>query len=234
MGSFEDFIRYGFPGYVLISSILVATWLAGLIPTTAIDNGSLATVVGAAILIVGPLFGFLVHQVYFLYFDTFESYEKVSRPCIKILAQIFRDKISESKITETEIQRQAFMAWKLLTTNFEKELKLDALYITRLRSLRNFSHSFGAIATSSIISILVSFLIAVTHQSTHIGYAYILLGNVFLAVLFLYKRTDVSSRINEMETAIVLRDKDLFGAYMLTLHERERENEPLIRASGLK
>ena len=67
MGNFEDFIRYGFPGYTYIGTVSVAILLSGGPLAALLSDGSLATIIGAAIIVVGPLIGFLIHQIYFLW-----------------------------------------------------------------------------------------------------------------------------------------------------------------------
>jgi hypothetical protein len=161
MGTFEDFVRYGLPGYIFVASALFASAIMGLLPNNYEVYKDFADIVGAALLIIGPLIGFIIHQVYFVYFDWKESYTKPTRGCIGFIydSYIQSAKYKANSIDKNMVRAQSFIAWKFLTTNFEKDFKIDSLFINRLRNLRNYSHSFGSIVTSSIFSVVFGILI---------------------------------------------------------------------------
>jgi len=230
MGTFEDFIRYGLPGYILLGSIVSVLTLAAILPINYDIYKDFANIVGATILVVGPLIGFIIHQLYLVFFDWKESYTKLSRGCIAFIYIAFlqSDQAKTLQADENLVKDQSFIAWKFLTTNFEKDFKIDSLFINRLRSLRNYSHSFGSIATSSILSILTGAVVFALSCTKPLGIIIYFATHLVLISLFYGKRRELLRRINEMEIGIVLKHKVLFIDYMAKLTQLELDNRPIL------
>jgi hypothetical protein len=226
MGSFEDFIRYGFPGYLLIFSIIFLLAHNGII---CLDKDSLkdyATIVGAIILVIGPLVGFLIHQVYFVYFDWRESYVKTSRGCIAFIFHSFLSSkyFKKNSYTKEDVMRNCFVAWKFLTTNYEDDFKIESIFLSRLRNLRNYSHGFGAIILSSILSIGMLVLISILEFKFSYYLVIFLVFHISIFILFYSKRNELLKRITEIEVGIAMLNKSKFVKYMNMLLKLEHKN----------
>lgn len=241
MSNFEDFIRYGFPGYLLICSILTCLWMVGLLPGESTFYKDFGWIVGAFTLVFGPLIGFFIHQLYFAYFDWRESYTKVSRKCIAFIVHAFLKsdpssaELNGNSLTQPAVERLASQAWIMVTTNFEEGLKIDDLYITRLRTRRNFSHAFGSIILSSVIAVLTGIAIFLI-----VGGVVKLSGIIYFSVhfllilLFIKKRREIMSSINDYELGIALLWKDHFIEYISKLARLEEENKEVLKLIGWK
>lgn len=230
MGNFEDFIRYGLPGYIFLISLLFAL---GNMPFIRIDLDLIknyASIIGTTLLIMGPLVGFLIHQVYFIYFDRKESYNKLSRNCIQMIYVSYLESgFFKPDMNIEQVEKNSFVAWKFLSTNFDANFKIESLFLSRLRSSRNYSHAFGAILTSIIIAFCV--IVASIVSSFHITDILIILVVCLLGVfwIFLYKRRELMARIEEMETGIVLLNLEAFTQYTNRLIELEAKHTQRIK-----
>jgi len=226
MGNFEDFLRYGLPGYIFIASIISVLMVLGILPFDINFYKDFLTIIGVSLIIIGPLVGFIIHQIYFVYFDFRESYTKPTRGCIALIYNFFLKSTKyKSNIDNKLILKQSFVTWKFLTTNFEKDFKIDDLFIRRLRNLRNYSHSFGSIVTSSIISVLAGLsLIIIKWQGNCLFLLIFLLTHILVFVLFYTKRRELIERIDELEVGIVILNKDIFIGYLDRLINLELEN----------
>ena len=226
MGSFEDFIRYAFPGYSLLASMMICLSVVGIIPYDADLYKNFGGIIGAFALIIGPLVGFLVHQLYFIYFDLYESYTKTSRKCLGFITQAFltSNRQEDLKLSEKYIERLASLSWTLLTTNFIKGFEIDPLYLTRLRSVRNYTHAFGAIILSSSIAILVGLSICIFSDRCWILFFILyFVIHLLIIMLFLFKRRDVMMRVDDFELGIALLWKDYFVIAISELATLERK-----------
>jgi hypothetical protein len=85
MANFMEFIRYGLPGYLFLASIVFALFRRQVLPTEYKFYNDFGTIIGASVIVIGPFFGFIIHQLYFTYFDFKESYTKLTRGCLKML-----------------------------------------------------------------------------------------------------------------------------------------------------
>lgn len=231
MGTFDDFVRYGLPGYIFIISVLFCLAIVGALPDNYDFYKAFAGVAGVVALVVGPLIGFIIHQVYFTYFDWKESYTKLTRKCILFIFNAFinSDKCQQNPIDENLIKKLSFITWKFLTTNFEKDFKIDNLFIRRLRSLRNFSHSFGSIITSSILSMFSGIVIlAIGHFGKPLYIIIFFIVHFLLIALFYTKRKEILSRIDDLEIGMVLLRKTKFVDYLDNLIRLETENKDIL------
>ena len=232
MGSFQEFVRYALPGYMFVGSVLFCLAIAGVLPADYQAYERFAGIVGATILVVGPLLGFIIHQIYFVYFDWRESYTKLTRGCIAFIFNAFleSDTYKENPVDKTLVRDQSFVAWKFLTTNFQDDFKIDELFITRLRSLRNFSHSFGSIILSSILSLLSATAVWIPAFRRPSPICLFFGLHLLLISLFYSKRREVLHRINELEVGIVLLNKQVFIDYLEKLMRLECENKKILSA----
>lgn len=235
MGSFEDFVRYAFPGYSLLASVMICLLVVGIIPYDVSLYKDFGGIVGALALIIGPLVGFVVHQLYFIYFDWCESYTKTSRKCLGFIARAFltSERQEDIELSEKSIERLASLAWTLLTTNFIKGFVIDPLYLTRLRSVRNYTHAFGAIILSSIMAMLIGagiFLFSDGFWSLFVALYFVV--HLSFIGLFLYKRSDVMMRVDDFELGIALLWKDHFVVAISELAAIERKAGDALRTIG--
>jgi hypothetical protein len=231
MESFQDFIRYGLPGYIFIGSILFCLFITGGLPQEKAFYDTFATIAGTIGLVIGPLIGFIIHQIYLTYFDWKESYTKLTRKCINVIYQsyllsdFFKTKLADRSL----VQRLASTTWIVLTTNFEDDFKVDSLYIERLRSLRNFSHSFGAIVTSCFLSFVVTLTILLcSHLAGFLSVLVLWIALLGLALLFYLKRKELMARIDDFEVNIVLLRKSRFVEYLHDLLNVTLENKNIL------
>ena len=217
MGSFNDFIRYGLPGYLLLLTVLLLCLCLGLISNDPETYKDYVGILVAMLLIIGPLIGFLIHQIYFVYFDWRESYTKPSRGCIGLMIQLFMDANPQEKINKSVLQKYSFLTWKFLTTNYEDSFKVDDLFIKRLRSLRNYSHSFGSIIATNIFCLFLCF-ISLCLAKNNIGEIFIVaIFHILIFLLFFSKRQEIKRRLDELEITMIALDPDLFVTYMSKL-----------------
>ncbi len=235
MSTFEDFIRYAFPGYALLASMIICLLIVGIFPGDASIYKDFGGIMGALTIIIGPLVGFVVHQLYFFYFDWCESYTKTSRKCLGFISQAFlsSERKEYRELSEKSLERLTSFAWTLLTTNFIKGFEIDPLYLTRLRSVRNYTHAFGAIILSSVIAMLVGtgiFLFSDGLWTLFVGLYYVV--HLFIVTLFLHKRRDVMMRVDDFELGIALLWKDQFVIAISELAELERKAGDALRAVG--
>lgn len=235
MGPFEEFVRYAFPGYALIASVVACLWIVGLLPENVDFYKNFGGIGGAFALVVGPLVGFVIHQIYFIYFDWSESYTKITRKAISFIVHAYlRSKKQEEESLDLKTsERLASQAWILLTTNFRKEFAIDPLYIQRLRSVRNYSHAFGTIIFSSLLAVLIGVAIFVLIDGVTLrsGSIYFLV-HLALIALFVHKRRDVMARVDDFELGIALQWKEHFLALILELAELEREEKDVLKLIG--
>lgn len=212
MNDIRDFIRYGFPGYVVLGA---AFWALRNANAHIASNQFLKahdTTASLLLLIAGPFVGFLVHQIYFVYFDWTESYDKVRRPCLRILADWYSAK--SSPLDDRRASRLAYVAWKFLMTNMTTEARISETFLRRLSDLHNYAHSFGAIVTSALLGLLIGAGSAAYHLPTLVsGVAYFvpLLG---IVLLFWHKRRDVVMRADIFERAAILEHRPAFMEFM--------------------
>jgi len=239
MSNFENFIRYGFPGYLLIASILVSLWMVGVLPSEISFYKDFGGIIGAFTLVIGPLIGFFIHQLYFAYFDWRESYTKVSRKCIAFIVNAYinsdrnSSEINENPLTRRVIERLASQSWIMLTTNFEKDMKIDDLYITRLRTRRNFSHAFGGIILSSVIAIFFGTAIFLIVKGPEKWWIINYIGvHLLIIILFFVKRREIMSSIEDYELGIALLWRDYFISYISKLARLEKENKDILILIG--
>ncbi len=194
-------------------------------------------IVGAFALVIGPLIGFLIHQLYFTYFDWRESYTKVSRKCIAFIVHAYlnSDEFEKNPLNHSVLERLASQSWIMLTTNFEKQMTIDDLYITRLRTRRNFSHAFGSIILSSTFAVLfgIAILLIVDRAVNWSGINYFVI-HFLLIILFLKKRREIMSSIDDYELGIDLLWKDHFINYIQRLARLEQENREIFRLIGIE
>lgn len=214
MGNFDDFIRYGLPGYILLLTLFFLSMFVGIITSDLTRYKEYLVIIGATVLIIGPLIGFIIHQIYFLYFDWRESYTKPSRGCIGIMIKVFEENNPQKGFDAKTLQKYAFLTWKFLTTNYEKDFKIDDLFIKRLRSLRNYSHSFGGIITSNIISVFLCTLALFFNLNSYRELVILVISHLAIFILFYVKRKEINTRLDELEITIVALSPKLFVDYM--------------------
>lgn len=220
MNDIRDFIRYGFPGYMLLGAAVAALRNAD---ARIVSNEFLEahdTTASLLLLIAGPFVGFLVHQIYFVYFDWTESYDKVRRPCLRILAD-WHSASSSTPLDDGRASRLAYVAWKFLMTNMTVEARISETFLRRLSDLHNYAHSFGAIVTSALLGAVVGAASAAYRLPT-LGWAFAyfvpLLG---ITVLFWHKRRDVVMRADIFERAAILEHRPAFMEFMDRIERAE-------------
>lgn len=245
MANFMEFIRYGLPGYIFVTSLVYAVWIRGGLPGDSAFYNNFGTIIGAGLLVVGPLVGFIIHQLYFVYFDFEESYTQLSRGCLKTLFD-FHKATDAAKYTQKAagktLRKSCYVAWKLLMTGMDETFKVSPVFLSRLTSLRNYSHSFGGIILSSLLSI-AGFIVIAQRQVPIISkrtiWFYIL--HLLLILLFVFKRREIGARIHELETGIMkLRIVEFSGfittltstAEVMALRDRLQANTPLSSGGG--
>ena len=238
MANFMEFIRYGLPGYLFLASILFGLWRRGALPDDATFYNNFGTILGAALIVVGPLVGFIVHQLYFLYFDITESYIKLSRGCLNLIFKSYMAENGEKVNTEDDrrtLRKECYTAWKFLTTGIDEKFKVSSTFLNRLTSLRNYSHSFGGILASSLLSLITYFLLVSGFGSINSWETYWFVGfHLFILVLFGYKRRELLCKINELETGIVvLRSKEFTEFVKNLIGQKKMLNQAPVSASDV-
>lgn len=213
MGTIIDLIRYGFAGYLLITTLIVSLYRINYLPINSDFYKNFGGIIGATILIVGPILGFVIHQIYFVYFEKTESYVKLTRKCLKTLYN-YHLKSHEVEISETDrvlAKKACYLVWKYMMTGMMGDLKVSDVILSRLTSLRNYSHAFGAIVTSGIISIVIYIVIAITlFESLKWNDLIVFVSLIFIVALFGYQRQGLIQRIEEIEDGIMKLEIDRF------------------------
>lgn len=234
MANFMEFIRYGLPGYLFLASLVFALIRRQVLPTDYKFYNDFGTIMGAALLVIGPLFGFIIHQIYFVYFDLKESYTKLTRGCLKMLFDYYLNSHQEFANTKNErrqLGNACYVAWKFLMTGMDESVKVSTIFLTRLTSLRNYSHAFGGIVTASLLSLGV-YIILLWGQGPlgdSVSYFFVAI-HAFVLLLFVYKRHELSSRISELENGIMKLRVTEFSSFL----ERLVEQKTTFEAIGAK
>lgn len=214
-----EFIRYGLPGYLFLASIVFALFRRGVLPADYKFYNDFGTIIGASLIVIGPLFGFIIHQLYFVYFDLKESYTKLTRGCLKMLFDYYLNnkhrEFAKTKKGRKQLGKACYVTWKFLMTGMDEAFKVSSVFLTRLTSLRNYSHAFGGIITASLLS-LATYILLGWRQGTLRGpSSYIFFSiHAFVLILFGYKRHELSSKIVELENGIMTVRLVEFGSFL--------------------
>ncbi len=207
MANFMEFIRYGLPGYLFLASLVFALLRRQALPTDYKFYNDFGTIIGASLIVIGPLFGFIIHQLYFMYFDLKESYTKLSRGCLRMLFDYYltrHEGVATTKNQRNELGKACYVVWKFLMTGMDETFKVSSVFLSRLTSLRNYSHAFGGIITASLLSLSVYIFMVWGRASLFTTASLSFLAiHTFVLLLFGFKRHELSSRLDELENGIM-------------------------------
>lgn len=233
MANFLEFIRYGLPGYIFLSSLVFALYQSHMLPPDRQFYSDYGTIIGACLLVVGPLVGFVIHQIYFIYFDSKESYTSLKRGCLNILYDNYVEKQKINIATEEQLAKACYVTWKFLMTGMDENFKISSTFLNRLTSLRNYSHSFGGIITSSLFSVIVYFYIIIsTNHDMDLKDNIFVFIQLCLLILFMYKRREINTRIDEFERGIMVIRLNEFVHYLETLINQRLNFDPTYKITS--
>jgi len=209
MNTVFEFIRYGFPGYITLGTISYQAVKLDLLPSQKSTMEQLSTVFGASFLIVGPIIGFIIHQIYFAYFEKSESYTNENRACVKTLYEHCKSRHPDVK-SET-LLRYCYLSWKYIMIGAIKKIEVPTILLNRLGGMRNYTHAFGAIITSLVIAILLIFIGATISKSFTLVDASILAFFCVILIVFSVQRSQLMARLNSLEDGYMRFNIDIFS-----------------------
>lgn len=234
MGNIFELIRYGFAGYLFLATIIVSFYRIEILPQGKSFYAEWGNIIGATLLVIGPIIGFVIHQIYFVWFERTETYTDIKRGSLKILYDNYlkRKGNSLSETDKDKVKKSCYLAWKYLLTGMMGDAKTSDIFLSRLSNLRNYSHAFGAIVTSGIISFVTyAILILFNICSHHLSWIDIIipLSTVIVMVLFGYQRHGLIERIEELEIGIMKLQIEKFTTALEEIIILEKKFDPTLQ-----
>lgn len=227
MANFAELIRYGFPGYLVVAAAVASLMTTGTVKLEFDGSSSTPEILASLlVLAIGPFVGYLVHQVYFFAFDTFESYDKTRRSCVKAISRLCESEVpGGSDLSEAERERLAYASWKFVMTNMmPDEATISEVFLRRLSSLHEYQHAFGAILLSSGIAAIAVFPAVRSSATPWSLDVAVYMSLAFTIAMFWVKRREVSARADLFERVAVIQHKAAFQEFMTLI---------LLRNSGV-
>jgi hypothetical protein len=199
----EELIWFSMPGAVFVAAV-VALW------PEAVDTDPKAIL----LVILVPLAGFVLHQLYRLLFEWTGGYARKSRSVIHYI----KDKLAPQKGVELEELREAFMVWELTFYGDE----FPAAFRSHDRRAWHYILSFWSIALSGIIASLLGALWCCfkSCSALHLGVA---LSGLAVAALFYLKGGSTYDSLVEQEEELAMSRADLFYPALEKLGRREKD-----------
>lgn len=204
----KSFIRYAIPGYIVLAAVVLGCRNAGITSEAFNSLFSSSGAASAAFFIAGPLVGFIIQQLYFLYFDSLETYDTLRRPALRVLT-----KWSEGVIDRPEAERAklAFITWKIvMTKSTDPAATLGVGYVRSLKELHSYVHSFGAIVLACITALVIGAASLLWTVPSLTKCVLFVGACLVLATIFGTKRRSLTRRADQFERAAILRDRALF------------------------
>jgi hypothetical protein len=168
----EELIWFSFPGAILTITLIV------FFPKLLFSQTTVVLLLASA-----PIFGYIVQEFYRLLFDIFNGYDSKSRI---VLNEIIKLSPKDNKIN----RKEAFLVWEatIYSDKFPDSLR------THYKQLWHYMFSFDAMATASIISILIITIFKISSRGFEIVIPFLLIGGIFL-----WKKSTTYKSLNEQE-----------------------------------
>jgi len=186
----NELIFFSVPGFIVALSVI------GIYPDIITSTSSQKIV---ALALITPLLGYILHQVFRLFFENTGGYSRKSRAVVKYIVEKLapQESMSVSYL-------QAYLVWEIAL----HDTKDFSNFLTHVSKTWHFTLSFWITTFSSIVGIIFTLCFSYYLHTT--ANLFILSLQGILGLIFLQRGFNIYKTLNEQEVAFLRKNESVF------------------------
>jgi hypothetical protein len=197
----QELIWFSIPGFTIVAAI-VAVWPSLTIMQTSPSTDVISTPKVALLVVLVPVVGFIVHQIFRLIFEKWGGFARKSR---KVLHHISKVLAPRENIAVPDLKR-AFLVWE---TVFYSD-KFPAPFREHDRRSWHFIISFWSISFSAVIAILICGVGYLYTSPNYLLLGVITVSELLIGLIFYFKGMSTYQSLIDQEIAVVFDNEEIF------------------------
>jgi hypothetical protein len=197
----EELIWFSMPGAVIVMAV-ITVW-----PSTVDSDSKVLLWV-----VLVPVIGFIIHQLYRLIFESTGGFARKSRKVLRYISTVLAPR---ENIAVPNLER-AFLIWE--TTFYSGDF--PAPFRDHNRGTWHYILSFWSISLSAILALLLC-LIGYFVITPNVNILLVAIGELFISVLFYLKGRSSYQSLVKQEIAVVHNREELFLTTLKKLRDEQ-------------